>query len=161
MPRWLPGVCDKDRRQRRSPSRSTVFPVCPPFSKRRISSNSPLSVPGVRSRFSFTDEVGWCSFAMDRPLRMEFAGVLCQVTARGGAWAKIPTDDRDCQRPRDDLGETIQRYRWEPFTFAFMPNPMHLFFRTSEANLSKGRQYLLSGHAPGLHGDTSHRNICS
>ena len=84
---------------------------------------------------------------MARPLRIEFPGAIYHVTSRGNARGKIFTDDRDYERFRDGLGQTVERSGWELFVFTLMPNHVHLFFRTPQANLSKGMQFLLSGYA--------------
>jgi REP element-mobilizing transposase RayT len=84
---------------------------------------------------------------MARPLRIEFPGAIYHVTSRGNARQKIFADERDYQRMRDGLAQTVQRHGWEFFAFALMPNHVHLFFRTPEPNLSRGMQYLLSGYA--------------
>ncbi len=63
----------------------------------------------------------------------------------GGNCYSMPTMIiSDCypgsNRPCCELG-------WEVFSFVWMPNHIHLFFRTPQPNLSKGMQYLLSGYA--------------
>jgi REP element-mobilizing transposase RayT len=45
------------------------------------------------------------------------------------------------------IGETVERFGWEMFAATLMTNHFHLFFRTPEANLSRGMQSLLSGYA--------------
>ena len=47
----------------------------------------------------------------------------------------------------DGLEKTVGRTGWEVFSFVWMPNHIHLFFRTPRPNLSRGVQYLLSGYA--------------
>lgn len=84
---------------------------------------------------------------MARPLRIEFADAIYHVMARGNARQRISEDDRDRQRLRDGLAQTVQRCGWELLAFVFMPNHLHLFLRTPRANLSRGMQYLLSGYA--------------
>ncbi len=43
--------------------------------------------------------------------------------------------------------DPVFRCLGEVFSFVWMPNHIHLFFRTPHPNLSKGMQYLLSGYA--------------
>ncbi len=47
----------------------------------------------------------------------------------------------------EGLEKTVLRTGWEIFSFVWMPNHIHLFFRTPQPNLSRGMQYLLSGYA--------------
>ena len=84
---------------------------------------------------------------MARPLRIEFPGAIYHVTSRGNARQKIFADERDYERMRDGLSQTVERHGWDFFAFALMPNHIHFFFRTPEPNLSRGMQYLLSGYA--------------
>ena len=84
---------------------------------------------------------------MARPLRIEFPGAIYHVMSRGNARQKIFCDGRDYTRLCKGLRETVERYGWELLTFVFMPNHVHLFLRTPQANLSRGMQYLLSGFA--------------
>jgi REP element-mobilizing transposase RayT len=84
---------------------------------------------------------------MARPLRIEYAGAIYHVMSRGNARQAIFRDDIDRQRLLDDLEVTVFRYGWELFSFVFMPNHFHLFFRTPRPNLSRGMQRLLSTYA--------------
>ena len=67
--------------------------------------------------------------------------------ARGNARQKIFRDASDYGRFLEGLEATVDRFRFEVFSFVCMPNHEHLFFRTPEPNLSRGMQYLLSGYA--------------
>ncbi len=84
---------------------------------------------------------------MARPLRVEFAGAIYHVTARGNARQNIIADEGDFHELRDRLGRTVVRFGWDLLAFVFMHNHLHLFLRTPQPNLSKGMQYLLSGYA--------------
>lgn len=84
---------------------------------------------------------------MARPLRIEFAGAVYHVMARGNARQALFHGEDDYQRLLAGLEKTVQRTGWEVFTFVWMPNHIHLFFRTPMPNLSQGMQYLLSGYA--------------
>ena len=81
---------------------------------------------------------------MARPLRIEYAGAIYHVMSRGNARQAIFRDDVDRQKLLDGLEDTVIRYAWELFSFVFMPNHIHLFFRTPKPNLSRGMQRLLS-----------------
>lgn len=84
---------------------------------------------------------------MARPLRIEFPGAIYHVMARGNARQTLFQGDDDYHRLLAGLEKTVQRTGWEVFSFVWMPNHIHLFFRTPTPNLSKGMQYLLSGYA--------------
>jgi putative transposase len=84
---------------------------------------------------------------MARPLRIEYAGAIYHVMSRGNARQAIFRDDVDRQGLLDGLEDTVTRYGWEVFSFVFMPNHIHLFFRTPQPNLSRGMQRLLSSYA--------------
>jgi len=84
---------------------------------------------------------------MARPLRIEFAGAIYHVMARGNGRQLLFYSEDDYQRMLDGLEATVDRTGWEVFAFAWMPNHIHLLFRTPQPNLSRGMQYLLSGYA--------------
>ena len=67
--------------------------------------------------------------------------------ARGNGRQLLFHRQDDYQRMLDGLVKTIERTGWQVFAFVWMPNHIHLFFRTLKPNLSKGMQYLLSGYA--------------
>lgn len=84
---------------------------------------------------------------MARPLRIQYAGAIYHVMARGNGRQKIFREDRDYRRFLEGLEATVAKFRFEVFSVVCMPNHVHLFFRTLEPNLSRGMQYLLSGYA--------------
>jgi hypothetical protein len=67
--------------------------------------------------------------------------------ARGNAHQQLFHEDDDYRRMTDGLEKTVARMGWEIFAYLWMPNHIHLFFRTPKPDLSKGIQYLLSGYA--------------
>jgi REP element-mobilizing transposase RayT len=67
--------------------------------------------------------------------------------ARGNGRQLLFHAEDDYQRMLSGLEQTVHRTGWEVFSFVWMPNHIHLFFRTPRPNLSKGMQYLLSGYA--------------
>ena len=69
--------------------------------------------------------------------------------SRGNARQAIFRDDVDRQKLLDGLEDTVIRCGWQMFSFVFMPNHIHLFFRTLRPNLSRGMQRLLSTYASG------------
>ncbi len=67
--------------------------------------------------------------------------------ARGNGRQRLFHGDDDYQRMLEGLEKTVLRTGWEVFSFVWLPNHIHLFFRTPQPNLSRGMQYLLSGYA--------------
>jgi REP element-mobilizing transposase RayT len=56
-------------------------------------------------------------------------------------------DEADYRRFFEGLEQTVGRFGWELLSFALMPNHVHLFLRTTQPNLSRSMQYLVSGYA--------------
>lgn len=79
---------------------------------------------------------------MARPLRIEFAGALYHVTARGNARGAIYSDATDRQQFLMVLQNTIHRYDWYCHAYCLMDNHYHLLIETSKPTLSKGMKYL-------------------
>ena len=79
---------------------------------------------------------------MARPLRIEFAGALYHVTARGNAQADIYNDDSDRQRFLSLLQNTVERYDWYCHAYCLMDNHYHLLIETNSPSLSKGMKFL-------------------
>jgi REP element-mobilizing transposase RayT len=79
---------------------------------------------------------------MSRPLRVEFAGAVYHVTARGNEKRTIFRDNRDHRRFERLLGELLGRFRVAIHAYVLMKNHYHLLLETPEANLSKSMHYL-------------------
>jgi len=81
---------------------------------------------------------------MARPLRLEFAGALYHVTARGNERRSIflGTGDGDRVALLDSLAATCERFRWICRAYCLMTNRYHLVVETLDANLSKGMRQL-------------------
>jgi len=81
---------------------------------------------------------------MARPLRLEFAGALYHVTARGNERRSIFLGDADGDRAAflDVLGATCERFNWLVHAYCLMTNHYHLLVETPDANLSKGMRQL-------------------
>jgi REP element-mobilizing transposase RayT len=77
---------------------------------------------------------------MARPLRIEFAGALYHVTARGNA--RIYLDNADREEFLRLLTQTIKRYDWYCHAYCLMDNHYHLLIETGTASLSKGMKIL-------------------
>lgn len=79
---------------------------------------------------------------MARPLRIEFAGALYHVTARGNARQDIYADDNDRQTFLSLLQRAVERFGWYCHAYCLMDNHYHLLIETSTPSLSKGMKYL-------------------
>lgn len=80
--------------------------------------------------------------SMARQLRLEFAGGLYHLTARGNAQAAIYQDNDDRKLFLDLLGREIDQQGWLCYAYCLMDNHYHLLIETPEANLSKGMRRL-------------------
>ncbi len=79
---------------------------------------------------------------MARPLRIEFAGALYHVTARGDRREPIYNDDEDRRAYLDVLGEVVEDFNWICHAYCLMGNHYHLVVETPDGNLSKGMRQL-------------------
>jgi len=79
---------------------------------------------------------------MSRPLRIEFAGALYHVTARGDRQEDIYLDDTDRLSFLDILSDVCDRYNWIIHAYCLMDNHYHLLVETPDSNLSKGMRQL-------------------
>lgn len=74
---------------------------------------------------------------MSRPLRIEFAGAVYHVTARGDRREQIFDDDEDRQSFLTVLGEALARFDAQCLAYCLMGNHYHLVLYTRAANLSR------------------------
>ncbi len=79
---------------------------------------------------------------MARPLRLEFAGALYHVTARGDGREDIYLSDGDRQLFLAILGAVWERSNWQIHAYCLMTNHYHLLIETPDANLAKGMRQL-------------------
>lgn len=79
---------------------------------------------------------------MARPLRIEFAGALYHVTARGNAQQDIYLADNDRQKFLALFQQVCDRYQWLCHAYCLMSNHYHLLIETQAPTLSKGMKYL-------------------
>jgi len=79
---------------------------------------------------------------MARPLRLEFAGALYHVTARGDRREPIYEDDEDRGAFLDIFGTVIEDFNWVGHAYCLMGNHYHLLIETPDANLAKGMRQL-------------------
>jgi len=75
---------------------------------------------------------------MSRPLRLEFAGALYHVMARGNAREPIFSDDEDRTAFLDGLVRACERFDWVLWAYCLMDNHYHLLAETRRPSLSRG-----------------------
>jgi putative transposase len=79
---------------------------------------------------------------MARPIRVEFAGAVYHVMARGNERREIFCDARDRQRFVETLAEAVERFGLRVQAWCLMPNHYHLVVGTPRGNLSRGIGWL-------------------
>lgn len=79
---------------------------------------------------------------MARPLRLELAGGLYHVTARGDGRDDIYLSDRDREMWLEVFGQVCKRFNWVCHAWCQMTNHYHLLIETPEANLAEGMRQL-------------------
>jgi len=79
---------------------------------------------------------------MARPLRIEYAGALYHVTARGNAQEDIFADDTDRLQFLSLLHHTVDRCDWVCHAYCLMDNHYHVLIETNSPTLSKGMKFL-------------------
>jgi REP element-mobilizing transposase RayT len=84
---------------------------------------------------------------MARPLRIECAGRVYCVTARGNAREPVFFEDADREFFIAVLREVVERYGWLCHACCLMGIRYHLLVETPPANLSRGmRQSTITGY---------------
>jgi len=94
---------------------------------------------------------------MARPLRVEFAGALYHITARGNERKPIYRNDTDRSRFLVFLAEANERFTWFCHAYCLMTNHYHLLLETCNPNLSKGMRYLNGGYTQWF--NRNHRRV--
>ena len=79
---------------------------------------------------------------MARPLRIEYAGAVYHVMARGNQGRAIFRDDRDRRRFLETVGEACAKTGWWIHAYVLMENHYHLLVETPEGNLVAGMKWL-------------------
>ena len=77
-----------------------------------------------------------------RSLRIEFAGALYHVTARGNAQQDIYLNNDDRINFLNLLQNVNERCHWYCHAYCLMSNHYHLLIETQQPTLSKGMKYL-------------------
>jgi REP-associated tyrosine transposase len=79
---------------------------------------------------------------MPRQVRIEFAGAVYHVMARGDRREPIVRDDEDRRTFLRTLGEACERAGFRVHAYVLMTNHYHLLLETKEPNLSRGMGWL-------------------
>lgn len=87
---------------------------------------------------------------MSRPLRLEVAGAVYHVTARGDRQEPIYTDDRDRVAFLDVLAQAMDRFDAQVLAYCLMGNHYHLVLHTRSANLSRLMRHLNGVYTQGF-----------
>ena len=79
---------------------------------------------------------------MARPLRLEFAGALYHLTARGDRQEPIFLNDNDRRKFLELLGKEVKQQHWICYAYCLMDNHYHLLIETPQPNLVVGMRRL-------------------
>jgi len=79
---------------------------------------------------------------MARPIRVEFAGAVYHVMARGNERREIFRDGRDRHLFLETLAEVVPRFGVRLYAYCLMPNHHHLLLSTPRGNLSRAAGWL-------------------
>jgi len=79
---------------------------------------------------------------MARPLRLQMAGALYHVTARGNRREAIYRDDVDRAAFQCVLAQVCERFNWRAYAWCQMGNHYHVLVGTPDGNLAAGMRQL-------------------
>jgi putative transposase len=88
---------------------------------------------------------------MARPLRLQCAGGIYHVMARGNNRKPIFHDDRDYKSMLAILRDAAHNYAWAFYAYCLMPNHYHLVLETRDGNLSEGMRQINGVYAMRFH----------
>ena len=80
--------------------------------------------------------------SMARAIRLEYAGAVYHIMARGNQGQKICADDGDRKMWLATVGEACRRTGWRIHAWVLLPNHYHLLLETPEPNLVNGMKWL-------------------
>src|SRR5437868_4439875 len=83
---------------------------------------------------------------MARPLRIEFAGAIYHICARGNARQQIFVGDSDRNRFVELLRQSSRRFEVSIIAFVLMDNHFHLVAQTNRPNLARWMHWLLASY---------------
>jgi REP element-mobilizing transposase RayT len=79
---------------------------------------------------------------VSRPLRLDRAGAIHHVTARGNAREQVFRDEVDRIRWQETLAQACERFSWRVLAYCQMGNHYHLLVETPRPTLSRGMRHL-------------------
>ena len=79
---------------------------------------------------------------MARPIRIEFAGAIYHVTARGNERRRVFRSAADRELFLETLGQAVALHELRVHASCLMPNHYHLVVKTPRGNLSRGLGWL-------------------
>lgn len=83
---------------------------------------------------------------MPRQVRIEFAGAMYHVMARGNRRGAIMRDDHDRVTFLRTLSEACERTGFRVHAYVLMTNHYHLLLETPQANLARGMGWLQNAY---------------
>jgi REP element-mobilizing transposase RayT len=89
---------------------------------------------------------------MARPQRIEFAGALYHVSAKGEGGGWLFHDAEDAERLLTILGQVCRRFEWAVMAYCLLPDHFELVVETRRPSLSEGMRRL-----SGLYGQAFNR----
>ncbi len=89
---------------------------------------------------------------MARPQRIEFAGALYHVSAKGQGGGRLFHDADDAERLLTILGQVCRRFEWAVMAYCLLPDHFELVLETRRPSLSEGMRRL-----SGLYGQAFNR----
>jgi REP element-mobilizing transposase RayT len=96
---------------------------------------------------------------MARPLRIEYPEACYHVINRGNRRNQVFFSDSDYELFLEKLGEYLELYEVDLFSYCLMPNHYHLFLKTSQANLGNFMQAFNTSFTVSMnrkHGESGH-----
>ena len=96
---------------------------------------------------------------MARPLRIEYPGACYHVINRGNRRNQVFFSDSDYELFLEKLGDYLELYEIDLFSYCLMPNHYHLFLRSSQANLGNFMQAFNTSFTISMnrkHGESGH-----
>jgi putative transposase len=94
---------------------------------------------------------------MGRPLRVDHAGAIHHVTARGNSGVDIFRTDRDASVFMRLLGGVVGDQSWQCLAYCLVPNHYHLVVETPAPTLSRGMHSLNAAYARMF--NSAHRQV--
>jgi len=100
-----------------------------------------------------TFDTGICScylYEMSRPLRIQYAGAVYHVSARGNERNRIFWERTDYEQFLNVLEKACERFSLKIYSFVLMTNHFHLMLRTDAPNLSRAMHWLKTTYTVNL-----------